>query len=402
MSAEGYSTTSANYVGSEIYVPGSNHAGLPESKIPHYDNILGIASLIETPIIDKCYTELKSEWVYDDGPKNYYNILNKAKYTLRNDPKYSINTNAGISQVPKDAKAAIYFKVNWLVRYKTTSITAKDILNSGLIVVDENTLRTPYMNLECLKDYPVEIATKKVKAYDAGPYKKEGYEVSFTPHLSLALVLNVDIDDEIGYLKSYKCNIEELAQSDFCIFNNPYLDIPEDLTIDYKDLKDDHETWGTTTITNTPKNGFSLDNGDGTSIWHELSDGGSSPTKHQYKTNLYSKKCFGESLVQNLNSFCSNINKYNPIVLLDSKDHSQKDEKTEIIIYPNPVKNHLNIIYNKKMNLNYQIVNTLGNTIHYGKVKNSRLSLSHLEKGIYFITFVHNNEILKHEKIIKL
>ncbi len=59
-------------------------------------------------------------------------------------------------------------------------------------------------------------------------------------------------------------------------------------------------------------------------------------------------------------------------------------QKEEIIVYPNPFYNRINI-KNAKGNENFILTNALGQTIYFGKNVSER-DFSHLDNGIYFIT----------------
>ncbi|MBP7497764.1 MAG: PKD domain-containing protein [Bacteroidales bacterium] len=79
---------------------------------------------------------------------------------------------------------------------------------------------------------------------------------------------------------------------------------------------------------------------------------------------------------------------------------------TDLEIFPNPVKNQLNIIYkdNFNQNPNLYIFNMTGNMVFSTTLnKNTtQLNIEQLEKGIYFIRLKFNNGKYLHSKIIKL
>lgn len=80
-------------------------------------------------------------------------------------------------------------------------------------------------------------------------------------------------------------------------------------------------------------------------------------------------------------------------------DNTEKIKKENIIIYPNPANNVLNIT----MNGSYEVslFNMLGNIVFYQENEdNSSLDISTLPTGIYYTQITKNGELLKTEKII--
>lgn len=78
-----------------------------------------------------------------------------------------------------------------------------------------------------------------------------------------------------------------------------------------------------------------------------------------------------------------------------STDEFEISDDEALLVYPNPVRDYLNI--QSDLNMEYSIFNFNGNLIEQGKTKNNRIEFSHFPKGIYLL--VLNKEIVK--KIIK-
>lgn len=80
-------------------------------------------------------------------------------------------------------------------------------------------------------------------------------------------------------------------------------------------------------------------------------------------------------------------------------DNAKKIEKENIVIYPNPATNVLNVI----MDGSYEVslFNMLGENVFYQENEgNSSLEISTLPTGIYYIQITKNGELLKTEKVI--
>lgn len=70
----------------------------------------------------------------------------------------------------------------------------------------------------------------------------------------------------------------------------------------------------------------------------------------------------------------------------------------ELNIFPNPTNGEI-IIQNLPKNAQVTILNTFGELM---KVSNQKkIDLSELTNGIYFLHIIHNNQIIKSQKIIK-
>ncbi len=66
----------------------------------------------------------------------------------------------------------------------------------------------------------------------------------------------------------------------------------------------------------------------------------------------------------------------------------------DISIYPNPVKNVM-MVYIKDQNMKtYSILNTLGQTVAKGDFNKSSIDVSHLQAGVYFVTFKSDKKVL--------
>lgn len=80
----------------------------------------------------------------------------------------------------------------------------------------------------------------------------------------------------------------------------------------------------------------------------------------------------------------------------------QKAKKVELNIYPNPARNTLNIDIdsNDKNNLSIRITDIVGREVLYTDYQN-QLTISSLEKGVYFVSVARRGKVLATGKIIK-
>jgi hypothetical protein len=89
----------------------------------------------------------------------------------------------------------------------------------------------------------------------------------------------------------------------------------------------------------------------------------------------------------------------------ETLSNSEPTVNFEVLIYPNPTKNDINIKVNSSVqnNLNYELFDIQGRIIHSQRVEfdNTKISLSTLPASIYLLQIKSDNKILKTFKIIK-
>lgn len=399
---DGEEVTYSPYQAAEVYVPGSNHVGFPIAKKTIYDNILGIASIIETPKFDYI---LHEEGYLDDcqGQDLAYFEWRYEYFKLNSDIQYAINSNAGIIGTPKHSQAALYFDVHNVIECPNQTeaeLISAFLSGNGLIKVTNTLWRTPYMDLGCLENYPVTIQVAEENGCD----NLSCAQLKVRPYLTLALVLESIDGNEIGYMKSYKIKKETPTYD----FNsrplNEFLDVVEIESISYYDIPDNFETWGDVEITDVPEDGIVIENEDGSSTFISLNDGDPNTPDDVIKTDEFKITCGQVNPVSNstLEVFCNT--KYDPIVALSyGNDNSNDlDEFNDIYIYPNPTYDYINVELTNYENIKYEITNTIGVQIKSGTLRNEQIDVSQLASGAYIITLIKNEKLLKNETIIKL
>ena len=78
-------------------------------------------------------------------------------------------------------------------------------------------------------------------------------------------------------------------------------------------------------------------------------------------------------------------------------------ESLEFSMYPNPVENQLNIVFNDNQNKTIEIYNVLGETIYQNNhvINKLQIDVKTLEKGVYFIKTTDKNNNISTNKFIK-
>jgi hypothetical protein len=112
----------------------------------------------------------------------------------------------------------------------------------------------------------------------------------------------------------------------------------------------------------------------------------------QYTAKTYFNPCEG---------YTSPIVRSNRIKALGVSD--QEEVNGKISLYPNPVKDELNIRIHLEEDevAEWTLQNIKGQLIQSGSLKNNNpIDLSHLSQGVYFIQLKVNNQLVKTDKLI--
>jgi hypothetical protein len=150
--ADGNITETAPFEGIEMYTPGSDQSNVDPTinSTPHYDNILGIFNILNTPIINFS-NDLD---ISDGGTHPNYLHSHFSKFQLGNEIKYAINPTSALSQTPVDIKVALVFNFGEGVSINLNSSTA---INKIIIDGSKPIYQTPFIPLSCINDYIVEL-----------------------------------------------------------------------------------------------------------------------------------------------------------------------------------------------------------------------------------------------------
>lgn len=261
------------------------------------------------------------------------------------------------------------------------------------------------MNPSCLYELDIPILSG-VKSADFS--QKSSYSFNIVnEYVTLALLLDSEIDSsETGYIKSYEVIKNELEfegkYDDLPV--NDYFDVPEDLTIDYKDIHSDLQTWGSTTILNVPENGIQFLDSLGMSTWEVLNDGSQNTDYKTYITNHFTLN-FGENGPVNkfrLSGFCNSA-RYKAKVPNTWEPEDTKETNHDVLVYPNPMINSFTIEVEKGRQISYQIIDVLGYKVADSQEYNGeQILVNHLPSGVYYLTIFEDKKVIKEEKIVKI
>ncbi|MCH2232309.1 MAG: T9SS type A sorting domain-containing protein [Crocinitomicaceae bacterium] len=416
-----------------ILTPGSDQENINPAWKPIYNNILGIANLVESPEI---YHATKS--IYSDN--NSVSTLNS--YKLGKELKYAVNPASGLTV--QDAKAALYFYncgegldlgTEFPYESQGTAETA------GLIEETDGVWRTPYMSLACLQDYSVFLNDG---VYSIETYPGEFIEVQAGPYCDLNPTLHFIINfEETLYAAMYTVKMTDAPYSYEATPKNPFLDIPETVETDdiNKVLNDEIQAWGEITITGggmvTNDNVDALNSlfpKETTIIFEDSGRPDEAPSIELVETQLELEvgtilpdefivlnppEC-GEVLPVDgafLESFCNNTNLYNPVIAeVNVPEEYVEVAKQNIIketvlkVSPNPANDftNLNFTLDQSERVNIRLLSAIGQEMSR-PLSNEPfplgehtliINLKDLPSGTYLIEFV-TDSYREIKKIIK-
>ncbi len=411
----------------EFYTPGSNNTAGSAAKIPIYNHILGVFSVVEKVSVG----HHKGYDVDEDGA--YYHDA----YQLKASPKYAVNPFAGLKTQPIDIKASLhFFNPGPLSDYPPL---AGSYFSSGLIKVEENHYRTPYVPLSCLPDYTVHL-------YETRLGEGLCLECHQVPEVRMHILASFERSS--GSPESETEMIAQMYQVSLespsgIIGQNPFLDIKENETTDnLTDILDGTITaWNDITYT-----GDILVTEDNKGKLEELffppqvvevhvpgqnGNPGYTTTENIFQvlpavgTTLNGPlvlqnppSCSQESFPVDksfLEGFCQNLNKYNPLGALREGEYNGYDstqiEDISVNLFPNPAQELLNISLSIPQNSEIKICvkNQLDQiivpffTLHYSEGKHLHpIDCSNFAKGMYIVELIANGLRLNPLKFIKL
>ncbi|MEM7038132.1 MAG: T9SS type A sorting domain-containing protein [Bacteroidota bacterium] len=185
--AEGSITTLAPYQSVLIYTPGSDHTGFPTAHVPIYDNPLGVATLVKTPVVTR--------HEYPHSGLNPGIVM----IDLEDELEYAINTTAGISGTPVAITASIFM---------TACDQGNSPANAPSTMIEENdsVWRTPFLQPGCLSDYIVRWDDYFTNHCPGEMYLRVKMTLERTP---------ADPDArEIFFMGTYKVDVNTITYSD--------------------------------------------------------------------------------------------------------------------------------------------------------------------------------------------
>lgn len=210
--ASGTIGTSGNYDIVHLYTPGAFYDySDPQANRTVYDNPLGIMQVLETPVVE---VAVKTEGTYNQTGE--FDETNTYKYRYTGNLKYTINENAGISNVPIRLMGALLW-----VNCEGEEIT-------------DRFYSTPVININCLEDYTVELEGS-VRNYlnSQGEMVKEtfGIECELKPQLQIVAVLESSLpefNEEILFSSRYALEVVDVSNNFDNFPANPYAGLGAD------------------------------------------------------------------------------------------------------------------------------------------------------------------------------
>lgn len=223
-----------------IYLATPGSKNFVSGHEPIYNNILGVATVLETPVI------YKKTIPYDImGFPN-----DREVFRLSEDVVYAINNLAGISGQPVKARGALIFKTcetyaNYVPFGNLGMYADVEPDESGEIIE----LRTPFMDLGCLSEYSPSAVSSDA---DALPGTYAGMR-NCSEDIDLRIMLTLERGDnqgeEIVFIATYNTRVEE-APEDFDILPRPeLLVIPETIEVGSVEEAEGLFAWNGITVT---------------------------------------------------------------------------------------------------------------------------------------------------------
>lgn len=338
----------------EFQTPGSQPVSNgSETRIPAYNSIMGIMNLVETPVLYRAsrnYTEY-----INTGYEQYFNNTHKYSYKLAKPLKYAINPASGLELV--EIRTALDFR-GCQPYYDPLSEEYGDIpegLNSDWT--------TPMMPLSCMEDYSLQFETATQTQFEEVHFEENCSEV----YLKVIAVFKQPdpTADEIIYDALYNVSVQEAPYA-YPGSPNPFLDIPNSITVDnVEDLLTTGITaWGDITINQSFVVTQQVQNLIGSFIGNEAGGDVIVTGSHngiEYEELLPPKfwpigaevsppivfsnppNCGENDPVDNewLSTFCNDVTKYNPILALvkDSDESAEAQKEVNLNgfqVSPNP------------------------------------------------------------------
>jgi len=399
-----------------LTTPGSDHSETEPRFTPVYDNVLGVANIVEVPVI--LYASDVLEDNFDNSGDTYtwdYEEIHSMK--LGGPIKYAVNPATGLDVV--DAKAALYFK----------SCRGGEAPDINLIQESGRVWRTPYMSLSCLEEYS--IVMNELFTGDANDPTYLSAHCAPEPELHLVIDLG-----ETMYAGMYKVRMRNAPYAVQDTPNNPFADIPETATTDdiNEVLNGNIEAWGGIQVTGgvlVTEDNVDLLNGLNPTEYEVVTVTDNDPNTVDYQQLVPASKTYvvggtaNGVILQNppdcafvepvdynfLRNFCRDREKYNPIALRRiAPPTNVAIEDYQIQISPNPTDGNITISLNltKDDFVSVKIYNLLGQEIQQ-PIRNEFLTkggnnlnidISNLSTSTYILEVISSNG-RESERIIK-
>lgn len=338
--------------GNRFFTPGSDINGASQNLIPTYNNILGVATLTEKPVIWEAVD-------IDDDTGNPQGGIYEEKrtYKVGEEIKYAFNPATGLP-INKVVASLYFYGCHGDADY------------AYLIEESNNVWRTPYMPLSCLEDYVVRF---RYEYTDVDPYPSEiiAEDICYgEKHLHLVMDLG-----ETFFAAMFKTETQAAPYNYDDTPSNPWVNVPINTTTDdiTKVLNDEVVAWNEITVTGgvviTEENlddirdlfpkvtiTTSIDH-DGNPNTPNIIGITQQPLSPQLVPGDVLNEdiiltnppdCGGEVLPVDaayLSQLCTDLSRYNPVALLltNQEDNPKQPTELQFDISPNPARDFLKV-----------------------------------------------------------
>jgi hypothetical protein len=334
----GNTTDRQNQTGISFYMPGSLFDGqLSVGRQPVYNQVMGVLNLIEKPVLHRA----SQQTILGEGLQDMVSI-NEYSLKLAQPLRYALNPAAGLEL--SDIRASLQFRRCHLsIDYTDPDNEYYDIPR-GLIDAGGGVWQTPYLPLSCLEQFSLQFLTAHAQGLG-------GYDQCEETYLHLTAKLKPPGSaNETAFSALYYVDIQTAPYTFAQTPANPYLHIPNDLTVDRLEdvINGNLFSWNEITISQDVTvtqqiNNFLSDKeprglifvpGDpeaGTSgyvILEEIKEREIGSTIHAPFTVTNLPDCGTNDPVDAawLAGFCADQSRYNPVLLIVADDPDEEEE----------------------------------------------------------------------------
>ena len=413
-----------------FYTPGANHIDTNSNLIPIYDNILGVANLMESPEL------FSAQEAFNIGNGTLTGI--KKSYKLSKSIAYAFNPATGLNI--EDVSAAIYFsncEKGIDLEAENFNFEELGLVLPNLIEEPNGTWRTPYLPLSCLEDYSIFIHEGVLETeVGDGAFEELLVGLSCNGPTTLHFVLNLT---ESFFSATYDVNYSSAPYAYGNTPANPFINIPENAKTDdiNKVINNEIQAWNEIVITGGGQ--ITIDNIDDINnllpkttniIYNDNSEYPDRPSSVELVETPLTFDV-GSTLPDNfvvtnrpdcgfvppvdasyLAGFCSDMNKYNPIALLSIEDMDTEDIiKESFQLSPNPTNGivRLDFELDQEKEITVRVFNMVGQQILTPCVEKRfaqgeyslQFNIGDFPSGTFIVEFVSDGEkevrkIVKH------
>jgi hypothetical protein len=222
---QGVSYDSTDLDGMDFRVPGSK----PVYQLlyaPVYDEVMGVLNLVEKPVLYQASEESFIYWEDEENQEENLAHVHEYSLMLSKPLRYALNPASGLDL--SDIRASLQFKKCWFDNIAYPGQVLEEGVPGGLTDAGGGTWQTPYMPLSCLEHYSL-----KFKGSILNPLSFEAFSQCLETYLHLTAKLKPPGSvNETAFSALYHVDSQTAPYTFAQTPANPYLHIPNDLTVD--------------------------------------------------------------------------------------------------------------------------------------------------------------------------